>query len=899
MKLNPKKHPILPLLVIGASIPLLTHGQEATADSDQIFDLGTFEVTSGFAASQAAAIETKRLQPVIVEAVVAEDIGKLPDTSIAETLSRLPGITSHRVNGRSQELVIRGFSGDFTTTLLNGREQVSAGSSRAVEFDQYPAELLSGAIVYKTGDASLTAQGIAGTVDLRTVRPLKQGKRMMAFNAFYEWLEMDELNAGSKSDGYRLSGSYIDQFADNTIGLALGVSLTSKPGQGEQWNAWGYPTTGEGNFVLGGAKPFVRSSELDRDGYMAVLQYRPSETFNLTFDAYYSDFAETQTLRGIELPLFWSSAMLQPGATVEDGVIMQGTFSNVHGVIRNDVAVKDAKIYAAGLNFEFGDGNGWDTQLDLSYSFVDREETVLESYSGTGSNQSGPPDTVTYSLESGTGAVFTPTLDYTDTSLLVLTSPQGWGGDVVPGGQLGYLKEPLSEDELVQAKVVTGRYLEGGPLRRVFSHFETGLNVTRRTKFEYEAGKFIAGANGATELPFPNSIGVTDLSFIGIPGMASYDPLAVLNSDAYELIVNPNADVQTADWNVEETITTYYAQLDIEADAGRFPVTGNIGFQVVHADQQTEGVAAQGTGASVVAVDVSGGTDYVDFVPSLNLNVQLTENDFLRLSAARQLARQPMSDMRAGNQFGVNPAEEIQITSSGGNPELEPWRANAFDVSLEHYFPEDRGYFSITGFYKDLVSYTYDETEPFDFSGYPVPPEIDPQGTITIPQNGSGGFMKGIELTASLSGQILSEALEGFGLIASISFVDSSISPDLNNPSVPLPGLSDTVSSVTLYYEKAGFSARVSNRYRSEYRGDIVTFGPRSEDFRTISAETVWDAQMSYAFQEGSMKGFSIILQAYNLTDEPLSAFNAEDQRLVRDYQRYGASYAIGMSYKY
>lgn len=891
------KYHTLGLIVAGSLLPgaLTAQTNDDEAEGEEVFELAAYEVV-GFAASQTAAIEAKRLQPVIVEAVVAEDIGKLPDVSIAETLSRLPGITTQRVNGRAQELVIRGFNGNFTTTLLNGREQVSAGGSRSVEFDQYPAELLSGAFVYKTGDAGTVAQGIAGTVDLRTVRPLQQGRRVLAFNTFYEWLDMDELNAGSTSQGHRVSASYIDQFNDGTMGLAIGVSLTSKPGQGEQWNAWGYPDASDGNKVLGGAKPFVRSSELDRDGYMAVFQYRPSQNFNITFDAYYSDFSETQQLRGIELPFYWSSAVLEPGYTVQDGVITNSTFSNVFGVIRNDIAVKEAKIYAAGLNLEFGDGNGWDTAVDLSYSFVDREETVLESYSGTGSSQTGTPDVVQVDLTSGTGAVFTPTLDYTDTSILVLTGPQGWGDNVVPGGQLGYLKEPVSEDELWQVKVTTGHSLNN--FLGLFDRFDTGVNMTRRTKFDFEAGKYVAGANGATELPYPESNGITDLGFIGIPGMASYDPIAVLNSGVYDLIENPNADVQAADWEVEETITTGFARLGIDTIIGGMPVTGNIGFQVIHADQSTSGIAASGTGDAVEAVEVSGGADYVDFVPSLNINFQLTENDYIRFSAARQLARQPMEDMRSGNEYSINTTDEIQVRSSGGNPELEPWRADSVDISYEHYFAQNRGYVSVSGFYKNLVSYTYEQSEEFDFSGYPIG-DLNPIGLITVPQNGEGGYMRGVELTASLAGDLITEYLSGFGVIATISFVDSSISPDLNNQGVPLPGLSETVYSLTFYYEAYGFSARLSNRYRSEYRGDINTFGPRSEDFRTIAEESVWDAQVSYGFSSGMLDGWSVIFQAYNITDEPLSAFEGDDTRLVRDYQKYGSSYALGVSFKY
>jgi iron complex outermembrane recepter protein len=141
--------------------------------------------------------------------------------------------------------------------------------------------------------------------------------------------------------------------------------------------------------------------------------------------------------------------------------------------------------------------------------------------------------------------------------------------------------------------------------------------------------------------------------------------------------------------------------------------------------------------------------------------------------------------------------------------------------------------------------------------------------------------------------------LKGFGFIGSTSFFKSSVQPDLNNPAVELPGLSDRVTSATVYFERRGFEARVSARYRSDYRGDIATFGPRGEVFRNLQSETVVDAQVSYNFRSGPMEGLSIILQGYNLTDEPLFATQGYDTRLVQDYQRYGASYSVGVSYKF
>ena len=139
-------------------------------------------VITGIRRSVADSIQIKRNETSMVEAVSAEEIGKLPDVSIAESIARLPGLAAQRVDGRAQIISVRGFSPDFTTVLLNGRQQASSGYNRAVEFDQYPSELLGSVVVYKTPDADIAGMGLAGTVDLRTIRPLEYGKRAIALN---------------------------------------------------------------------------------------------------------------------------------------------------------------------------------------------------------------------------------------------------------------------------------------------------------------------------------------------------------------------------------------------------------------------------------------------------------------------------------------------------------------------------------------------------------------------------------------------------------------------------------------------------------------------------------------------------------------------------------------------
>ncbi|MCZ8209927.1 MAG: TonB-dependent receptor plug domain-containing protein, partial [Aquidulcibacter sp.] len=233
------------------------HAQAASTTEASDKDVETIVVV-GIRRGIENSINAKKTLGVIAEVVSAEDIGKLPDVSIAESLARLPGVAAQRIDGRASQLSVRGLGPDYTTTLLNGREQVSVGDNRGVEFDQYPSELLGGAAVYKTPTATLLAQGVAGTVDLQTIRPLKFGRRQFAVGARYEQNDLGALNAGTSENGNRVSLAYIDQFMDGKLGIALGYAHMESPYQSNRYEAWGYPTNGA-NFIIGGVKPYALS----------------------------------------------------------------------------------------------------------------------------------------------------------------------------------------------------------------------------------------------------------------------------------------------------------------------------------------------------------------------------------------------------------------------------------------------------------------------------------------------------------------------------------------------------------------------------------------------------------------------------------------------------------------
>ena len=176
---------------------------------------------------------------------------------------------------------------------------------------------------------------------------------MISVGARGTYADIGKLNAGSKDFGYRASATYVDQFADDTIGVALSASYLNEPYQIQEGNAWGYaPVTvnGASANVIGGSKSYVTSTTLKRLGLSGTLQWKMSDTFTSTLDGFYSDFNDDQIKRGIELPLAWGSGTTLTNPTVSNGLVTSGTFGGVEGVVRNDSFQRKAKLYSFGYN---------------------------------------------------------------------------------------------------------------------------------------------------------------------------------------------------------------------------------------------------------------------------------------------------------------------------------------------------------------------------------------------------------------------------------------------------------------------------------------------------------------------------------------------------------------------
>ncbi|MBC7779018.1 MAG: TonB-dependent receptor [Proteobacteria bacterium] len=887
-----------------------------TPAASDVDTLQTVRVT-GIRRSIATSRETKQDATSIVEAVSSEDLGKLPDVSIAESLARLPGLAAQRVDGRAQVIAIRGMSPDFAATLLNGREQVSTGDNRGVEFDQYPSELLDSAVVYKTPDATLIGQGLSGTVDLRTIRPLSFSERRLVFNARGEYNSLGEQNYDGSDTGYRVSASYVDQFADDTIGFAIGIARLDSPFQEKHYKAWwwgnadpwgAYPVPGKppGAVMQMGAEVWARSRDQTRDGVMSVLEFKPNDNIHSIVDMYYSKFEQQESTRG----LMWDQSAEWPpapcvrcisftDATTTDlngiPIVTGGIVNNVRPIVRNDVNDRDDTMYSFGWKNEFKVSEAWSASTDLYYSRAKRSQDFLETYAGNAGR-----DSIGFSLPLGSSGfpTFTPGLDYTDPESIVLSDPGGWGRE-------GRLEKTWQDDQISGIRLAVGRTFESGP----FSGFDAGFAGTRRVKDKTSSVYFAQLKDGATSAMVDPSLvhPSIDLGFSGIPGSLSYDVPGVVDR-YYDLVLSLSDDDLKKDFTVTEQVETAYAKLNIDTDLGEHVrLRGNVGVQLVRTDQSSE---AFDIDSGQVTGNLVRGTTYDDVLPSLNLVADFGEGWIVRLGAAKTQARPRIDDLRASATAGVDLTTRTW-SGNGGNPLLEPWRATSGDVSFEKYFGE-ASYVALALFYKDLDSYIYNQNlSDYDFSDFTNPTTIVPVsniGNFTTPANGSGGYMRGVELSTSLEGGLFTPALDGFGILFNASYTETSIDPDPLDEArnrATLPGLSKIVANLTAYYEKNGFSARASQRYRSEFQGEVTALFAQRQ-YTQVLADRQLDVQVGYEFQPTSrLAGWGVLFQVNNVTNSPYRTVQRSDfanggdfYTTPLEYNEYGRQYLLGFTYK-
>lgn len=892
-------------LLAGASVAgLALLGSPALAQETPADGTGNGDeiVVSGIRYSLSSAAQLKRSNEGVIEAVVAEDIGKLPDISVAESLARLPGVAAQRVDGRAQDLSIRGMGPKFSVTLFNGNEMVSTGDDRSFQYDQLPAELVSQMLVYKTSDVTLSSQGLAGTVDIRTVRPLDLSERRVALNVRGEVNSYGKLVPGISNHGERISASYIDQFADGHFGIALGFTHLGSPVEKKYFNPWDFgtaddlwvfsnadwdPVPGSPNMVSG-FETGNQSIDTSRDTFFGTLDYQSDGGVRSTVNYMHSDF--TQHMRGTEILgviAAWSPGTMPWASVLPGDDLVEHVDNGTLGLTFRGNDRKD-KIDALDWNTKAELG-GLTLGLDLSWSKADRSESIAEGYA---SNREPVSYTVTFpSSFNDFGQLDVAGLDFSDPAQFWL-STFWWGGGAFKG-------VADVTDETKSARLSLRKDWDGNTLR----YLEVGGVYAERSKSlaflgsDYDlVGASECNMGGCLAVPTSLVAGTSPMSFNGVGGAFHFDIMKALSANSPYALSFTGRPSPSWNWDVSEKILTGYAKLGFSLGSSW---KGTLGVQVVSADQTGNGLYVDANGDRTPYSD---GTKYTDVLPAFTLVGDLGQNTKLRLGLARAAARPTMSDMRGGISAGVG--SDLLWSGSGGNPRLKPWLSTDIDLSLEHYFGPG-SYVSVALFDKEISRAIITKDVAFDFTGFNNPSNFTPSspiGTLSTPTNVDGGWVRGVEFTVALDGAALSSALEGFGFNGNWSISDSNL-PGTNsdgtvNLNTKLEGLSHDVASATIYYEKGGFQVRVGERYRSGFTAT------RHNAFRfvmdTIRPEFITDLQAGYTFQGGALKGLGVLLEVNNVFDEPyVVTQTAGGQTVLKEYHQFGRQYLLGINYKF
>lgn len=891
-------------------------------------------VVSGYRQSLLTSQAVKKDSANIVEAISSEDIGKLPDVSIAESLARLPGLAAQRVNGRDQVIDIRGLGPDFAGTTFNGRDQVSTGDNRGVEFDQYPAEILTGATVYKTADPTIVGAGLSGTIDLKSARPLDYDSRKIALGARGEYNSLGKISPDVSPYGQRYNLTYIDQFLDRKFGVSLGFAHLDSPfekkysddwwwqntptltGWGAYPTAAGYPSNAWGAW---GAEAGVITQSQVRDGAVLTFEAQPTEHFHSTVDMYWSNFNQKEydhILQWTDDP--WSkdygvttqvgtdtngNAIYQPLIKVSNvgttqvgtaNLVTSGVWNGVRPLVMSRLNTRVDVLHSIGWKNEYTTGK-FTAVADFSYSDAKRHETNSEFYAGhtTADSAFGFKFTTKPMM-----ATFTPSLSYSDPTSTLLYDAQEYGHD----GRVQYVQQK----DTIQAARLDFKYDFGGFIDNV----QFGANFQTRVKnraFEVYFATLKSGA--ATAISSDLLKDSVSLDFVGAGSILAFNVPAVRDK-YYNLAIDMSSDDWMKDFTVKEKVLTTYAKADFKTELYGVELKGNVGGQLIHTDQYSHAYNVNNsTSTAPSGLSAVGGKSYYDFLPSIAATADFGEGSLLRIVVAKAMARPRVDQLRAAASASVSDSSSVPPnvwSGSGGNPKLAPWRADCIDVSFEHYINAS-SYIQIAGFYKNLKSYVYQKTiDNFDFSGYTVPAGAAPTssfGSFYTWANGTGGYVRGAEIAAQVDGNLIWDKFDGFGFLTSFSWTDTSIKPDGPGTSATstLPGLSKAVADATLYYEKNGFSIRVAEKYRSDFRGEISSlFGNRS--FTRILGEMQTDFQMSYDFQSGMFEGVSVLFQVNNLTNTPYrtvqdSLFDGGSRQPL-EYDLYGRQILLGLNYK-
>lgn len=865
-------------------------------------------VITGIRASLQAALDAKRNANAIIDSVSAEDVGKFPNTNVAEALTLVPGVTVDRQFGQGEKVSILGTDPALNRTLLNGQAVASADwfildtPGRTFNYALLAPQLISRVDVYKSPEARIDEGSIGGTVNVLTRKPLdlkplvlaatvgglyndrskKADFRGSALASWHNESGTIGLLASFQHAKDRLRRDGLESYGTIPASFWNGANDAKTSSLPQSMIPVGSGITGTGNCTGACATTLLANPNAkfpnafgtsyfeqtrERNTYSATAQWKPVDQLTLTFDwlkidAKYNNF--NQSLYAFPGNT-WNSAGSLTGLNVKDGIVSSATFKNALSVY--DAQYRLAEMHSNtyhgklewsddrfGLSVEGGisDADGG-SKHQVFLEFLNKADYALDI-----SGAPKAPGVLNYSSNVlGNPGAF-------------VTDP-GWGGNLVD--------KPTTDKE---------RYAQGD----LTIKFD-GTLKSIQLGYKYRKHETTQAYSGATLSGFAVSASAFDPSQANDNYLSGFG--GVNDQMTGRFIINGNSMVNyvesgkwlpaggtmptlsqfaapeftAGNWDVKENINAAYVQANFRSGALR----GNVGLRYVNTKSDSAGYVCKPGAACTSQPDWAWQTTskrYSNFLPSVNVAINLKENLIFRFAASEVIARPNYSDMT--NFFQLS--DQI-LTGSGGNPNLDPYEATNYDASLEWYFSR-HSVLAAEVFYKDIGNYILSKTRPEDH--FNVSQNKVTSYLISRPFNAGQATSKGFAIAYQQN------LPWGFGLLANYTYSDAS-----GSNGVPLPYNSRHQVNISPFFESGPFSLRGTYTWRSKYFTGI----DRGDNMFVRDSANV-DASATFRVN----KYVALTVAGQNLTDSQYYAY-ANTLALPRGVYKNGRKFLATINFNY
>jgi TonB-dependent receptor len=863
-----------PVLTTSASAPGQDSGNPNGNDDAKI-------VVSGVRASLQSAESLKRNAPQMVDSIVAQDIGKLPDRNVAEALQRISGIQIQRNYGEGSAVAIRGLT--QVRTELNGRDIFTAGGANLLSLEDIPSELLSRVDVYKNPSADLIEDQLSGVINFRTRKPFDFNGLKFAATATESYFDLvgkdrpsfsgllsDRWDTGIGEIGILVDVAYQrGAFRQDNISTEPFYTLDPKvPGDAATLAALG--RSGQTTTLPHGTGIGETFGERRRLGTDVALQWRPTSTLEFTGEIFRSDYKISDY--GYSFYAFTGNGAItpQPGAAftyAPNGDFQSGTFQNLPINSNTALGARHSITTDYSLNAKWQPASNLTVISDFQHVHATTQNlnsiVALVANAGT-------------VYQNITGAF--PVIHIGPTGSL--TNPASYTN----GFYLDDLNHSTASD--TTARIDADYRFSGG----ILSSIKAGLRYADRINVTADTGYRYIGLSG----PATDYENVNLNNFLrgegDLFGNVLAFPLSTIQNYAATraaLGINSTPSYVPSGTNREtqKTYTAYAAAFFNGADRS-VPIDGNIGVRLVRTEEDATGYYQQSglitgpNGTQTLGAPafnpIGFGRNYTSFLPSLNLRGHITDTLQLRFAASKNISRPTFAEINPSltiNQPGAN--QTPPFTTSGGNPYLMPMTSKNLDVSLEWYFSRT-GSLSAAGFYKDIDNYiqtaVVNRTINFGSDSYVF--------QVTSYTNAAKAKVKGMEVSYQQFFDFLPGVLRGLGGQANFRYVDShapspgAVDTSGNALSVPLENLSKYSYNLIGIYELGRVSARVAYNWRSNF---VETTAGNGTGNLPVFDRAFGQLDASVTFNV--TPHFSLTFDGVNLTDTRRSTYFGIDSR--------------------